>query len=197
MNLRAFALFGVLAVNLPTFSQAHPPSTDVPSAADARAEVFGGFSMAGGGLNGNGYGFNGGADFRLLHRVFLAADVNQFKDPPQPSNTMSETVYLVGPRFLVPLRPSSRTSVFAEFLAGGDTFHNRGQAYTFTYNSATTYALAADAGVDYAWSRHLSTRFEGGYLHNRLKYSTYGGPPSPSSAAENRGRLVVDLVYRF
>ncbi|WP_348263120.1 hypothetical protein P8935_00855 [Telmatobacter sp. DSM 110680] len=201
MTSRAFIFCSLLALCLSTAiqlrAQAHPGS-DATSASQASVEVFGGFSLAGGGLTGTSYGFNGGADFRLVPRVFLVADINQFHVPsPSSSNTESETVYLAGPRYLVPVHSSSRTSLFGQFLIGGDTFHNGGQAYTYEFNNATSLALSADGGVDYALSRHLGARFQGGYLLTKLKYSTYGGPVNPSSASDNQGRFAVDIVYRF
>lgn len=155
-------------------------------------------SLAGGGALGTGYGFNGGFDFRIFPRLFVVADVKQFHDRSvSSSNTVSDTAFLFGPRYAVPVYPSARTSVFGQFLVGGDAFHNGGQAYTFTYNSATTFALGAEGGLQYAWSRRLGTRFVGGYLHGRLDNSTYGGPPNPSSNLNNRGTFAADLVYRF
>lgn len=179
-------------------SQARPTSRDVPSAGQARGEIFGGFSLAGGGVLKTGYGFNGGLDARISSRIFVVVDVSRFFDPsPSPVNPMSETVYLFGPRYLVPIHPNSRTSIFGECLLGGDAFHNGGQAYTYAYNSATGFAFAGDGGLDYALSRHLSTRFEGGYLRSTLRYSTYGGPVNPATTANNRGRFAANFVYRF
>ncbi|MGB6973807.1 MAG: outer membrane beta-barrel protein [Terracidiphilus sp.] len=186
-----------------TWSQTGPAPGDVPSANRARAEVFGGFSFAGGGASQAGfatgidYGFNGGADFRLRNHIFLVGDVSQYNDPTNNVDTSSDTVFLFGPRYLVALRPQSRVSLFGEFLAGGNAFHNSGQSYTFLYNSATTFAFAAEGGLDYAWSRHWSTRFEGGFLHSTLDYSTYGGPAVPATAPNSRGRFAADVVYRF
>lgn len=187
----------------PAWSQTGSASSDVPSAEHARAEVFGGFSLAGGGPPQGGgksavdYGFNGGADFHLFPHVFLVGDVSQYSDPTDSVNTASDTAFLVGPRYLVAVGRNSPVSVFGECLAGGNSFHNNGQSYTFLYNSDTTFAFAADVGLDYALSRRLSLRLEGGYLHSTLDYSTYGGPAIPASTSNNRGRFAVDAVYRF
>lgn len=203
MKVLLFALVSSLIFNSPAWCQVHPNASDVPSASNAEGEVFGGFSLAGGGApqaggaTGAEYGFNGGADVRLMPHIFLVADVSQFSHPTQSVDTTSDTAFLFGPRYLISLHRNARVSVFGEFLAGGDTYHNNGQAYTFDYNSATTFAFAVQGGADYALSRHLSTRFEGGYLHTNLQYSTYGGPPNPATAANNRGRFAVDFVYRF
>jgi hypothetical protein len=186
-----------LVLAAPGWCQVHLDSSDVPSAEQAKAEVFGGFSLADGGVIGTGYGFNGGADFRMGHHFFVVIDVSQFSDPSQPSNTMSDTAFLFGPRYLTRIHPGSRASVFGEFLAGGDTFHNGGQAYTYRFNNSKDFAFAAEGGVDYAWNRHMSTRVTGGYLYGRLHNSTYGGPANPSYTANNRGRFAVDFVYRF
>jgi hypothetical protein len=201
MTSRTLVLCSFLALGLPSAIQLRAqarPGSDTTSASRASVEVFGGFSLAAGGVTGTSYGFNGGADFRLIPRIFLVGDINQFHlSSPSSSNTESETVYLVGPRYLVPIHSSSRTSVFGQFLIGGNTFHNGGQAYTYEFNNATSFALSGDGGIDYALSRHLSTRFQGGYLFTKPKYSTYGGPANPSSASDNQVRIAVDVVYRF
>ncbi len=162
-GLACFALVSVLAV--PSLGQAGSASSDVPSAARARAEIFGGFSLAAGGaqqagrVTGTDYGFNGGADFRLFPHIFLVADVSQYSDPTDGIDKSSDTAFLFGPRFLVPFSHNSRVSVFGEILAGGDLFHNSGQSYTFTYNNATAFAQAVQGGLDFAWNRRVSTRF--------------------------------------
>lgn len=189
-----FLTFCAILLSTQAWSQV---TVDVPSAEQARADVFGGFSLAGGGVLGTNYGFNGGADFRLFPHVFLVADVSQFSHPKNGENSSSDTAFLFGPRYLIPIRSNSRTSAFGQFLAGGDTFHNNGQTYTFTYNSATTFALAAEGGLDYAWNKRFSARFEGGYLHSSLEFSTYGGPANPSATASNRGIFAADVDYRF
>ncbi|HEY2469337.1 MAG TPA: outer membrane beta-barrel protein [Terracidiphilus sp.] len=186
-----------------TWPQAHPTSGDVPSAARAQGEIFGGFSLAAGGASQQGsatgaqYGFNGGLDFPIARHFYLVAEVSQFSHPTGGVNTTSDTAFLFGPRYLIPLRPNSRVSVFGEFLLGGDAYHNTGQAYTIAYNSKTSFAFAIQGGLDYALSRRLSARFEGGYLRNTLYFSSYGGPPNPATASNNRGRFVIDFVYRF
>jgi hypothetical protein len=188
---------------LPGWSQARTYSPDATSGPPGRLEVFGGFSLAGGGApegadtTGTDYGFNGGAAFHLISHVFLVADVSQFFHPQGGVDTTSDTAFLLGPRYWVPVGSNSRLSVFGEFLAGGDTYHNNGQFYTFRYNNATTFAMAAEGGLDYALSRHLTARFEGGYLHSTLDYSTYAGPANPAATPNNRGRFAVDMVYRF
>jgi len=198
VRICVFCVFCVPLLATQAWSQARPTSKDEPSAGQARAEVFGGFSLAGGGLLNTGYGFNGGLDVPVASRIFVVVDVNRFIDQSiSPVNPTSETVYLFGPRYLVPIHPNSRTSIFGELLLGGDTFHNGGQAYTYAYNSATGFAFAGEGGLDYALSRHLSTRFEGGYLRSTFHYSTYGGPVSPATTANNRARFAANFVYRF
>lgn len=176
--------------------QAQATSSEIRSA-DQDVEVSGGFSLAGGGATGTGYGANGGFDVRVHPRIFIVADIDQFYDySPSSSDSTSETTFLFGPRYIV-AHPSTRTSAFGQFLLGADAFHNAGQAYTWQYNSATSLAFAVEGGLDYALTRHLSARFTGGYLHTRLTNSTYGGPVIPSSIPNNRGRFAVDVVYRF
>jgi hypothetical protein len=123
--------------------------------------------------------------------------VRYFRDPPQTENKMSEILFTAGPRYQVPLFGSSRTSVFGEFLIGGEVFRNGGQAYTYTYNSTTNVALEANGGLDYVLSRHFALRFEGGYLYNRLTNTTYSGPVTPGQFNSNRVDFTADLVYRF
>lgn len=203
MKVCSFLGLCLFLCGLPAWSQSHPASTDAASAAKTKSEFFGGFALAAGGFPqeggnaGTSYGFNGGLDFRLFSRVSLVIDVSQFFHPSHGVNTTSDTAFLFGPRYLMPVRPNSRASVYGEFLAGGDTFHNTGQSYTFQFNSATTFAVAAKGGLDYAWTRHASVRFEGGFLHSTLDYSTYGGTPNPATISNNRGLFAVDLVYRF
>lgn len=197
MKIRAISTLCTLLLAPLAWSQSQPASSDAQSSDPVKAEVFGGFSMAAGGLLGTGLGYNAGGDFRLAHRIFLAAEFDQFRDPAQPSNKMSDYLFLAGPRYLFPLQRSSRSSFFGEVLFGGNTFHNSGQAYTYSYNNATNYALAADAGVDVGLARHFALRFEGGYLYSKLAYSTYGGPVSPSTTGNNRARFAIDAVYRF
>lgn len=202
MKLRSFLALCSLLCGVSVWSQSQPTSQDVPSAAKTKNEFFGGYSrtFAGypseGEASGSNNGFNGGLDFRLFSRVSVVIDVSQFFHPSQGEST-SDTAFLFGPRYLIAVRPNSRMSVYGEVLGGGDTYHNSGQAYTFQFNSATNFAFAAKGGLDYAWTRHASTRFEGGYLHTKLDWSTYGGTPNPATVSNNRGLFGVDLVYRF
>lgn len=108
----------------------------------------------------------------MAPHIYLVVDVSQFSHPAESVDSASDTACLFGPRYLISLRHNAPVSVFGEFLAGGDTYHHNGQAHTFDYNNATTFALAAQAGLDYAWSGHVSTRFGGDYLHRTLDYST-------------------------
>jgi opacity protein-like surface antigen len=178
-------------------AQVQPVAGSSRSNSTPAVEVFGGFAGAAGGPISSSYGFNGGADFRLSQRFLLVGDVRYFRDPPQTENKMSEILFTGGPRYQVPLSHSSRTSVFGEFLVGGEIFRNSGQAYTYSYNSTTNLALEANGGLNYDLSRHLALRFEGGYLYNGLTNSTYSGPVTPAKFNCNRVDFIADLVYRF
>ena len=201
-----FALFGFLC-GISGSSQANPSSRDIPSAEQAKAEIFGGLALAGGRAPTNGggattgmvWGFNAGADFRLFPHIFVAADVIRFPvtSSGSASDSTSDTFFLVGPRYLVRVRSAPRASVFGEFLAGGNTYHNSGQAYTWAYNNATNYAFTVDGGLDVSVSRRLGLRFEAGYLRSKLTVSTYGGPANPPYVTDNLGQFAVDAVYRF
>lgn len=188
------------------WSQNPPAPSDVPSALNSRFEIFGGFALQGGrapnnaGRNetGTARGFNGGVDLRLVPHLFAVANVIQsFPSSASGSDTTSDTIFLFGPRYVARARSNPRFSVFGEFLAGCNTYHNSGQAYTWAFNSATNYAFTAGGGFDYAWSRHLGIRFDGGYLRTRFTLSTYGGPANPPYITNNLGQFSVDMVYRF
>ena len=196
--MKVFSGLALCAILISQYAaaQAHSNSSEIRSA-DQDVEVFGGFALAGGGSLGTGYGASGGLDFRVHPRVFIVVDLNEFSSQsPSSSNSTYDTAFLFGPRYIV-ARPSSRTSVFGQFLVGADSFHNGGQPYTYQYNTATNFAIMPGGGLDYALSRHLGARLTGGFLHSRLANSTYGGPVTPSTVGENRGVFVADVVYRF
>ena len=198
MRICVFCVFCVPLLATQAWSQARPTSKDEPSAGQARAEVLAVFPSPVVAFSIPAMVSTADFDVPVASRIFVVVDVNRFIDQSiSPVNPTSETVYLFGPRYLVPIHPNSRTSIFGELLLGGDTFHNGGQAYTYAYNSATGFAFAGEGGLDYALSRHLSTRFEGGYLRSTFHYSTYGGPVSPATTANNRARFAANFVYRF
>jgi hypothetical protein len=156
-------------------------------------EVSGGFALAGGGTLGTNFGFNAGFDARAHGPIYIAADSTYLRHPDQPSNGSADTALLAGPRY----RWGGARAVFADFLAGADVFHNSGQFYTYQYNNATNFALAADAGADLPLGRRLAIRPMGGFFWTRLTNSTYSGPVNPSHTSSNRGRFAIDVAYRF
>jgi hypothetical protein len=166
-------------------------------ASDTAVEVFGGFALGAGGPLGTNPGFNAGVDFKVYPRIFVVADVGHFIDTHEPSNNTTDTSILFGPRYMVRLSGSSRAAVFSDVLLGADVFHNSGQSYTYAYNNATSFAVAVDGGLDYRLSKHLGLRGEAGYEHTSLTNSTYSGPVTPATTANNRARVEADLVFRF
>lgn len=207
MKARCFLAFCLTLFSVSASCQSLPGESDVPSAEQARAEVFGGFALEGGRAPANGgrsatgsaWGFNGGADFRMFPHIFLVADVIGFPltSSGSSSNSSSDTFFLFGPRYLVHTRSQPRVAVFGQFLAGGDTYHNTGQPYTWAFNNATNLAFTADGGVDLSVAKRLGLRFEAGYLRTKLTVSTYSGPANPPYVTENLGLFAVNVVYRF
>lgn len=207
--MKVFPLLALCSFSccLSAWPQAHPTSNDVPSAEQARAEIFGGFALVGGSAptnsggnsTGVGWGFNAGADFHLAPHIFAVANVMRFPISSSGSaiDATSDTMFVFGPRYLVRIRSAPRASVFGEFLAGANTYHNDGQPYTWAYNNATNFAFTADGGVDWSVARRLGIRFEAGYLRTRFTVSTFAGPANPAYVTDNLGQFAVDLVYRF
>lgn len=156
-------------------------------------EISGGFAIAGGGQVAPGVGFNAGIDARARGPFYFAAETTWINAPHHAADGATDTAILAGPRY----RIGGANAVFADFLAGAYIFHNRGQPYTWVFNDATSFALAADLGADVAWGRHLAIRPQGGYFFTPLTNSTYGGPVNPAHTSLNRGRFGIGLAYRF
>jgi hypothetical protein len=156
-------------------------------------EVSGGFALAGGGTLGANFGFNAGFDARAHGPIYIAAETNYLRHPHDTNDGSADTAVLAGPRY----RWGGARAVFADFLAGADTFHNAGQSYTWNYNNATNFALAADAGADLPLSRRLAIRPLGGFFWTLLTNTTYSGPTNPAHISSSRGRFAIDVTYRF
>ena len=156
-------------------------------------EVSGGFALAGGGTVAPGVGFIAGIDARARGPLYFAAETTWFSVSHEAAYGASDTAILAGPRY----RRGGATAMFVDFLAGAYIFHNRGQPYTWAYNDATSFALAADLGADVAWGDHLAFRPQGGYFFTPLTNSTYGGPANPAHTSLNRGRFGIGVAYRF
>ncbi len=192
MRWSVFSPLLLLASGALASSQAAAPRPVAP-----KADLYGGFAVTAGGPVGWGKGYSAGGDFRLHgSSLYLAIDGTGFWEKAPYGNSSSENVALFGPRYRLRI-PSNGMAIFGDLLAGMDFFRNKGQSYTWTYNDATLPALAADAGIDIPLSTRLAIRPQAGYFWTRSKNSTYGGPASPANTIVNRGRFVVDLVYRY
>ncbi len=87
--------------------------------------------------------------------------------------------------------------MFVDFLAGAYIFHNRGQPYTWAYNDATSFALAADLGADVASGGYLAIHLQGGYFFTPLTNGTMVDRRTPAHTSLNRGRFGIGIAYRF
>jgi hypothetical protein len=172
-----------------TFAQVSPDR----AASRPAFEASGGFALAGGGPLGANIGFNAGFDARAHGPIYIAAETTYLRHPNEPSNGSADTAVLAGPRY----RWGGAKAVFADFLAGADVFHNSGQFYTYRYDNATNFALAADAGADLPLGRRMAVRPLGGFFWTRLTNSTYSGPVTPAHISSSRGRFAIDVAYRF
>jgi hypothetical protein len=184
----------ILSIAVVLFSSCFTCAQNSPDHGPGRPsfEVSGGFALAGGGTLGTDIGFNAGVDARVQGPIYFVAETTHLRATNESNNT-SDTAVLAGPRY----RWGGAKAVFADFLAGADVFHNSGQFYTYTYNSATNFAFAADAGADLPVGRRLAIRPMGGFFRTRLTNSTYSGPVNPSHTSSNRGRFAIDVAYRF
>lgn len=156
-------------------------------------EVSGGFALSGGGTLDPGMGFTAGFDARVQGPFYLAAETTWLNESHEAAYGSTDMAILAGPRY----RLGGATALFADFLAGGDVFINKGQAYTHQYNDGKSFALAADVGADIAWGRHLALRPEGGFFYTPLTNSTYSGAVSPAHISLTRARFTLGLAYRF
>jgi hypothetical protein len=191
--MRAVVIGIALALLAPVFGW----SQEASAVSGRAVEAFGGYSLEAGGVLGSHSGFHGGVDFPLTGHIQGVGEVGYLIVGTYGTGIMSETSFLFGPRYEVPLSESSRTQVFADVLAGADVFHNGRQSYTWIYNDGTGFALSVDGGVDYRVSRHFAVRGLGGYFYSRLTNSTYGGPVNPATTANSRMRVEASVVYRF
>jgi hypothetical protein len=134
-------------------------------------------------------GIGGGGDFRAYKWVELQGDISVFFATSGVGNLTTTVDYLVGPRISKP-RSSSRLSPFADFLVGGQSFHNSSSQHTYYYGNGTGFAFAGDGGVDIRLTRRFAVRGGAGFISSR--YVTV-----PTTTTNNRWRAGTFLVYRF
>jgi len=134
-------------------------------------------------------GVGGGVDFRVYKWIQIQGDVSVFFATSGVGNLTTTADYLVGPRIAKPLS-GSRVSPFADFLVGGQSFHNGSTQHAYYYGNGTGAAFAGDGGVDFRLTRRLALRGEAGFISSR-----YATPPTTTT--NNRWRAGTFLVYRF
>ncbi len=191
--MRARRVAVVLTLLVPVFAC----SQDRSAVSGRAVEAFGGYSLGAGGALGTHSGFHGGVDFPLTSHVEGVGEVGYLIIGTYGTGIMSETSFLLGPRYEVPLTGADHTLVFSDVLVGVDWFHNGRQSYTWIYNDGSGFALAADGGVENRLSRHFALRGLAGYFYGRLTNSTYGGPANPATTGNNRARVELSAVCRF
>ena len=166
---------------LPAAPNASAQDEEVP-----KAEVFGGYSWAGGDFHGWGASVTGN-----VNRWFgLTADFSGHYSDGEPGVVRERQrahVYLFGPR--VSLR-RKRTTAFAYALFGGIHFRDEVRAPALGFSGTFTdngFNMALGGGLDVNVTRRVAIRaFQLDYMR-----------PTFFGEAHNRGRLAVGLVLRL
>ncbi len=134
-------------------------------------------------------GIGGGVDVRVYKWIQVEADISSFFATSGVANLTTTIDYLVGPRISKPIS-RSRFSPFADFLVGGQTFHNGSTQHSYYYGNGNGLAFAGDGGVDIRLSNHLAFRGQAGFISSN--YVT-----APTTTTNTRFRAGTFLVYRF
>jgi len=184
-NVRFIVSFLLLSSTL-VWSQVQPLKESTPSAGDF---YVGGAYTGSNPASSASAGVGGGVDYRVYKWIEVQGDITAFFATSGVANLTTTVDYLVGPRVSKP--PSgSRFNPFADFLVGGQTFHNGSTQHTYYYGNGSGLAFAGDGGVDIRLTRHLALRGEAGFISSR--YAT-----APTTTTNNRWRAGTFLVYRF
>jgi hypothetical protein len=164
----------VLLVSLTAMAQAVP-----------KAELFGGYSWAGG----NFHGWNTSVSVNVNRWLGVVADFSGHYGTETDGivrEKQSAHSFLFGPRFA--LRKSKRVTPFAYALVGGMRFNDNitipGQAFSA---SDTGFNMALGGGLDVKVSERLAIR---AFQLDYLRPNFFGEP-------HNRGRLAFGIVLRF
>ncbi len=150
-----------------------------------KAEVFGGYSYAGG----NFHGWNASLTGNVNQWFGLTADFSGHYGGAIDEDGFDERQrvhsYLFGPRFSA---RKKRVTLFAHTLVGASTLKTEltgfGQRFTF---SDTGFALVLGGGLDIKVNDHVAVR---AFQLDYLRASFFG-------ETENRGRLAFGLVFRL
>jgi hypothetical protein len=181
-----FVLSFVLLSGSLAGAQAQPTKESTPSTGD----FYGGGTFTGSNPASNASaGFGGGVDVRAYKWIEIEGDISTFFATSGSANLTTTVDYLAGPRVSKPLSVS-RLSPFADFLVGGQTFHNGSTQHTYYYGNGSGLAFAGDGGVDIRMTRHFALRAQGGFISSR-----YATPPTTTTNI--RWRAGTFLVYRF
>jgi hypothetical protein len=153
-------------------------------------DLYGGATFTGSNPASNtSAGFGGGVDFRAYKWLEAQVDISGFFATSGVANLTSTVDYLVGPRISNP-HSVSRLKPFADFLIGGQTFHNGSTQHSYYYSNGSGLAYAVDGGADIRLTRHLAVRGQAGFISSR--YAT-----SPTTTTTYRWRAGTFLVFRF
>ena len=174
MRKASFVLILLLLLSLPAIAQETP-----------KAEVFGGYSYAGG----NFHGWNASVTGNVNKWFGVTADFSGHYGGSIDEDGFDERQrvhsYLFGPRFSA---RKKRVTAFAHTLAGGSRLKTEltgfGQRFIFT---DTSFALVAGGGLDIKVNDHVAIRaIQIDYLRTGFFNET-----------QNKGRIAFGVVFRF
>jgi outer membrane immunogenic protein len=150
-----------------------------------KAEVFGGYSYAGG----NAYGWDGSVAGNVNRWFGLVADFSgQYThiESPDSDERIRTHSFLFGPRFS--LRRNKHLTPFVHALLGATHTDSRARELGFDFHfTDTSFAAALGGGLDIRVGNHVAIRaFQLDYLHTNL----FGG-------TQNKGRIAFGIVFRL
>jgi len=168
------------------WAQTQPPK----QSASPHGDLYFGGAYTGNNPSSNASGgIGGGVDIQTYEWIAIQGDVSAFLATSGFANLTTAIDYLIGPRIAKP--PSrSRLSPFADFLIGGQSFHNSSTQHSYYYANGTGFAFAGDGGLDIRLAKHLSLRGQAGVISSR-----YTMPPTTTTNI--RWRAGTFLVYCF
>jgi hypothetical protein len=171
-----------------------------PGALASRLEIYAGPAFAGSNSAGPSYGVGGGVNYRLFWRLGAVGEVTVITGAGGAGNTATLTDYLAGARIAEPLSRHAPVSLFADFLAGGESLNNSNGAsqHAIAYPNATHAATAGDAGAEFYLVRHVAARGSFGFVASSFT-NVSGTEDNYASQVIGswRWRAAVNMVYRF
>jgi hypothetical protein len=186
MRAFKFSLSFLLLSGTLAWSQVQPTKESTPSAGDF---YVGGIYTGSNPASNFSAGIGGGVDVRVYKWIQAEADFSSFLANSGTANLTTTVDYLVGPRISKPVS-HSRFSPFADFLVGGQTFHNGSTQHSYFFGNGNGLAFAGDGGVDIRLSKHLAFRGQAGFISSH--YVT-----APTTTTNTRFRAGTFLVFRF